>query len=212
MKKLLTLAALLFFIIFTPGLTMAGNSTEAFQDEYDRVKAMVDKAGEVKEDGGLAWRSEVVTAFRAASVLYKEHPRSADTAFLVARCYYYNDRPIKATRALKKTFYYDAAHVGANILKGDIAVLNIDEAADEEDFDLSFSVNKARRIYEGALDNSAISDEDKSLVYLKLGNLYDDYNVSKKKSMKYWEQAVASAPDSSTATEASKKLAKKKRR
>lgn len=206
MKKLLALTLLMFFIILTPGLTMAGESTEAFQEEYDRVKAMVDRVEEMKAEGDQAWKSQVMVAFRDAYGLYSKHPAAAETSFLVARCFYYNNRPGKASKALRKTFYYDSAHVGAHILKGDIAVAQLEASVGDMDTNNSAMISTAKRAYNKALKLHGIGEEDKSLVYLKLGDFYYQHARSKGKAIEQWEKAVETAPDSSAAAKASKRL------
>ncbi len=170
---------------------------DSFEGILEETRATLDKIERMQLDGDKTWKSLIMKAYLSSWRLYKKKPSLPETSFLVARALFFNGRPDKAKRALKKTFYYDGKYVDAHILKVDIgledAKNDIEQFDDGVDF---FQIEQARKRYEKVLLLKGVDDDAKSKVFMKIGDLYADMALNKKKSEQYWQKSYDAAPDS----------------
>jgi len=191
MKKfLIAMAFVLVFVSFGPTFTDAASDQEITRAALDNIERM-------QLEGDKSWKSLIMEAFNSSWRLYREKPTVPETSFLVARAFFYNDRPGKAKKALNKTFYYDGKYVDAHILKVDIGLVNAKNDVEQYDGGIdSFQVELARRSYKKVLRLGGVDDEDRSEIFMKIGDLYVLTGMNRMRSVKYWQKSVDAAPES----------------
>ncbi len=169
---------------------------DSFGVSLEETRALLDKIERMQLDGDKAWKSLIMKAFNQSWKLYKKKSSVPETSFLVARAYFYNGRPDKAKRALKKTFYYNGEYVDAHILRADIKLEESRNNIDDNDGIDFLQIEQSRKSYEKVLLLEDVDEEDRSKVFMKIGDLYANMGLNKKKSMKYWEKSYDAAPES----------------
>jgi len=212
MKKIVVAMALvLVFVSFGPTFTYAATDQEirdakellklveksSFDEKLEETRAALDNIERMQLEGDASWESIIMRVFNVSWKLYKKKPTVPETSFLVARSFYYNGRTDKAKRSLKKTFYYDSNYVDAHILKADIELVDAKNDMEQYDDGIDFiQIDQARKRYEKALRLDGVDDEDRSKIFMKIGDLYADMGLDRKKSNAYWEKSFDAAPES----------------
>ncbi|VAV82252.1 hypothetical protein MNBD_DELTA01-1270 [hydrothermal vent metagenome] len=214
MKMKVFLVAIAFVLaLITVGPTLAGAATDkeiseakellrqveksSFDVELEETRGMLDKIERMQYGEDKTWKSLIMKAFKRSWRLYKKRPSVPETSFLVARSFFYNGRPDKAKRALRKTFYYNSKYVGAHILIADIKLAGSKNDIDDDDDGIDFlQIEQSRKTYEKVLLLKDVDDEDRSKVFMKIGDIYADMGIDKKKSQDYWQRSYDAAPES----------------
>ncbi len=152
-----------------------------------------------KKRGG--WKSKIYSAFGELKGLYGANATSPELYVAFAKCYWLNDRFNKATKSLKKAFYYDPDNFEGLVLKGDmyfarskiITIIDTNNpgASDEETYRrMRISIKS----YEKALSMNA-DPSSQAMIQFKLGDLYA-YHHRKAKRIEQLKKAIEISPDS----------------
>lgn len=168
----------------------------SFDDNLVETIALLDKIERMQLDGDASWKSLIMKAFNKSWRVYKKKPTLPETSLCVARAYSYNGRPDKAKRSLKKTYYYDSQYVDAHILMADIKLAEYKNNFNDDDGIDFLQIEQTRKDYEKILLLKDIDDEDRSKVFMKIGDHYVDTAMNKEKAHKYWQKSYDTAPES----------------
>ena len=208
-------------------LLMEGSTTEAksiftellnedpsnFKVRLGLIDITLEEARILKNGNNSAWKSKVYTAFGDLKNVYRVNTGSPEMYLSFAKCYSLNDRFQKATKSLKKAFYYRPNFTEGFIVKGDIyfersKVVEVDPFDDSGGQPNSNAKNSAVKSYTKAL--SASTDTYmQAMVNYKLAYLYS-YHGNRIKEKEQYNRIMELSPDSYWGQEAKMRLSKLK--
>lgn len=214
MKKFVLAFFTVLFLAF--GISYAQEAaSDGFQEKLKSLGERVDRVEAMKQEKDPAWEKEVMEAYADLTRLLREKPTSAETYYLLARCFDLNERPRKAKKAVEKAMYFDPAFINAYLFYGDLNVRSIKRNLRDvkaEDYDTEFYTQKrhALKAYDRALAVQGIDKDTQGLIYLKIGDLHDIFPRDKKEAVSFWQKAVDAAPESQAGKKAQERLARAK--
>lgn len=206
MKNFLAVFTMIFVFMVNNSFGEEGD----FKTRLAGAKELVDRVATLKEQNDPSWKTGVEVAYNTLRRLNIENSASPEVYLLLARCYYYNNRPSKAKKAIEKALFFNPTYREVFIFKGDMCVKEIKEMSTSPEGIYSASCGRkdVEEAYGAALIVTGIDKDTESSIYLKFGDFYNLYNYSKdkEKARELWEKAVSTAPESSAAKIAQDKL------
>lgn len=171
-----------------------------FRVRLGLIDTTLEEARIFKASKNAAWESKVYAAFNELKGIYRANATSPEIFVSFARCYSMNNRFQKATKSLKKAFYYSPGNTEALIAKGDIyfersKTVEVDPFEDKGRTETSNARNTAAKSYQEALDTIDSDMYTKAMVNYKLGELHS-YHGNNIKGKEYYSKALELSPDS----------------
>ena len=142
--------------------------------------------------------------FVALKYALHDYPYSPEVYYYYAKAYYLNGDWRRATKCLRKTFYFDPEYVDALVFKGD---MNYDFGMKTGWHVTSrFRLDKiALEAYEAAAHLSR-DTQSRAMLFLKMGDVYADLARNEKEARRYWRKCISTAPNSKAAFLASERM------
>jgi hypothetical protein len=168
----------------------------SFDVNLVETRDLLDKIERMQIEGDSSWKSLIIKAFNNSWRLYKKRASVPETSYLVARSFFYNGRPDKAKRSLRKTLYYNSLYVPAHIMWADIKLLESQNNIDSEDGIDFLQIEQMRKEYEKVFRLKGVTKEDESKIFMKIGNIYAEFALNKEKARDYWQKSYDAAPES----------------
>lgn len=189
--------------------------------KFSHIDAMLEKSRAMKDANDPNWGKPAKEAQTQIKNLYLSNYANADYWVLYVKFTGLIDRESEVSGGFKKIFYYRPGNTEALLLQGDIysrLALSAKEPVKIDDNSLlsagrdekKYRWTIARNAYKSAVASTNLSNEKKSEVYCKLGDIEMQAFNNKEDAVNYWNQSVSAQPNGKWAVMAQERLNKYK--
>jgi hypothetical protein len=209
---------------YDEAINILSGLTSKFTDvkyKFSHIDAMLGKGRVMKEANAPNWMKPAKEAQTQIKNLYLSNYTNADYWVLYVKFGALIDKEGEVSGGFKKLFYYKPGNTEALLLQGDIYSKLAESAKEPVKIDdnslLSAGRDEkkyrwivARNAYKSALASASLSDEKKSEVYCKLGDVEMQGFNNKADAVNYWNQSVSTQPNGKWSVMAQERLNKYK--
>ena len=179
---------------------LAKDNSSSFKIRLGIIDTNIEEARILKSGKKDGWKNKIYAAFGDLKSIFRANATSPEIYLSFAKCYWVNNRFLKANKSIKKALYYKPGYTEAFILRGDMfsrkaEYLRINPDDSDSEYEKRQAVRTAKLSYEKALSGNDIDTYTQALVNYKLGNFLTK-NGYKTKGIEYLDKAVELSPDS----------------
>lgn len=175
-----------------------------------KINPILYEMKQLKAKGDVQWKVKFKEALNVLKPIYGQYPNSPLVYYYYAKAYAAANNIRKSNKFLEKALYYDPKYKAALMLKGDTNY-NFGKKIGRTSFRGKSKRYKLGLIALEAYEKAADIEHNnrlKAMIYFKIGTVYAELSDNKERAEKYWQKAVATAPNSKAALLAANKLAK----
>ena len=165
-----------------------------------KIDALLQEATRLKRAGDYQWRRKTKEVAVTLKKMLRQDKRSPLLYYYYGKMYIVEGLFSKAAKYLARAVKFDRQYHQAYVLQGDAYYYWGKQGASVKKLG-----KRAIKAYKLALKYSD-SATSNAMIYLKMGNVYDELFKKRKSAKQYWQKAAEAAPGSRVATFAKKKL------
>jgi tetratricopeptide (TPR) repeat protein len=189
--------------------------------KFSHIDAMLEKGKVMKEANDPNWKKPAKEVQTHIKNLYLSNYTNADYWVLYVKFGALIDKEGEVSGGFKKLLYYKPGNTEALLLQGDIYSRLAQSAKEQISSNDNSLLNTgrdekkyrwtvARNAYKSAVASTSLSDEKKSEIYCKLGDIEMQGLNNKEDAVNYWNQSVSAQPNGKWAAMAQERLNKYK--
>ncbi len=164
-----------------------------------KALAMLEQAHAMRESRASGFKPLVVNAYAILRSVEKRQEGNPDWLFAMAKAFWLNDRPERASRVAKRVLAARPSYTEANLLLGELACEEATASPVAGPADPQrrwFGAQNCRRAYEKVLALTDLPPDLRAEALYKLGLTSAELENKYVDAREYWEKAVVAGPDS----------------